>query len=116
MWMVHPRFLCRKHLLGEHNEIHKHRHVFVKHWNVTNRILGNQIEPSAMKQRHDAIVEEMLRRGYNHTSPYEQPDISYLPVYEQTYKVNVQSSHEDLQSRCPECQSLAVNNKNYITI
>lgn len=24
MWMIDPKLLCRKHLLGEHNEIHKH--------------------------------------------------------------------------------------------
>ena len=24
MWMIDPKLLCRKHLLGEHGEIHKH--------------------------------------------------------------------------------------------
>jgi len=38
MWMIDPSLLCRKHLLGEHNEIHKHRHNFEKHHSVTGRI------------------------------------------------------------------------------
>lgn len=107
MWMVDPKLMCRQHLLGEHNEIHKHRHVFVKHWSVSKRIAGNQIEPSSMQQRHDDIVAEMLRRGYNHQSPYEQPDISYLPPNERNYKVDSAASHVDLKNRCPLCRSLS---------
>jgi hypothetical protein len=105
--MVDPKLLCRKHLLGEHNEIHKHRHVFVKQWSVSKRISGNQIEPLSMKERHDSIANEMLNRGYNHKSPFEQPDISYLPDHEKYYTVNVLSSHEDLKSRCQACKLLA---------
>jgi hypothetical protein len=109
MWMVDPKLMCRQHLLGEHSEIHKHRHVFVKKWSVSNRIVGNQIEPSSMETRHDSLVKEMLRRGYNHKSPYEQPDISYLPSTEQYYKVNVESSYSDLKNRCPHCCSMQNN-------
>jgi len=39
MWMVEPKLLCKKHLLGEHNEIHKHRHNFVKKHSVKGRIV-----------------------------------------------------------------------------
>ncbi|MFW6247177.1 MAG: hypothetical protein ACOC22_03345 [bacterium] len=30
MWGINPELLCKKHLLGEHGEIHKHRYNFVK--------------------------------------------------------------------------------------
>ena len=60
MWMVNPKILCRKHLLGEHGEIHKHRHNFVKQHSITKRIELGQIEPSSMESRHDELVKEMI--------------------------------------------------------
>jgi hypothetical protein len=104
MWMVDPEYLCRKHLLGEHNEIHKHRHNFVKQHSITNRIKLNQIEPKSMKERHDALAKEMLKRGYNHKTPYEIPDISYLPEDQRKYTVNVNQATKELVNKCPECK------------
>jgi hypothetical protein len=105
MWMVDPKVLCNKHLLGEHGEIHKHRHNFVKQHSIAKRISPVvQIEPQSMETRHDALAQEMLRRGMNHQSPFEQPDISYLPVFEQLAVVDVQNSLRDLSARCPECE------------
>lgn len=98
MWLVDPRILCRKHLLGEHGEIHKHRHNFVKKHKMNGRI--GQIDPSLMEKRHQELAEEMIIRGYTHASPYEQPDISYLPEM----KVDVNLALTDLLSRCNECE------------
>jgi hypothetical protein len=104
MWMVNPRLLCRKHLLGEHGEIHKHRHNFVKQHSISKRVSPVvQIEPSSMEFRHDELAAEMLRRGFNHQSPFEQPDISYLPEVEQHATVDLSISYADLSERCPEC-------------
>lgn len=107
MWMVDPKILCKKHLLGEHGEIHKHRHNFEKRHSMNKRIELGQIEPSSMKIRHDVLAEEMLRRNYNHQSPYEQPNISYLPESQQVFKVDINSSLVDLFSRCPDCLARA---------
>lgn len=104
MWMIDPKLLCKKHLLGEHGEIHKHKHNFEKHHSIKNRILKGQIEPSSMKIRHDELALEMLRRKYNHKSPYELPDISYLPKEEQEFKVNINDSIIDIMERCEECR------------
>jgi len=109
MWMVNPAILCRKHLLGEHGEIHKHRHNFVKQHSMTKRIELGQIEPASMQERHDALVVEMERRGYNHKSPYEQPDISYLSLDQQKAKVDVEESLADLLGRCPDCSARIQN-------
>jgi len=104
MWMVDPRLLCRKHLLGEHGEIHKHRHNFVKQHSISKRVSPVvQIEPSSMQTRHDQLAMEMLRRRFNHYSPFEQPDISYLPEVEQNATVDLSISYTDLTERCPEC-------------
>lgn len=98
MWMVDPKLLCRQHLLGEHGEIHKFRHNFVKKHKMAGRM--GQIEPARMEERHDELVAEMVQRGYNHQSPYEQPDVSHLPEM----KVNKIDSLYDLYHRCEECK------------
>ena len=104
MWMVNPEIMCSKHLLGEHGEIHKHKHVFVKQHSIKGRITPEvQIEPELMKERHDQLAKEMLRRGYNHSSPYEQPDLSYLSPVMRYANVDRRESLHILLSRCPKC-------------
>ena len=105
MWMVSPTLLCNKHLIGEHGEIHKHRHNFIKKHSIYGRINPVvQIEPANMQIRHDQLAEEMLKRGINHKSPYIQPDISYLSKEQQEAKVNLLISKQDLIIRCQECK------------
>jgi hypothetical protein len=96
--------MCNKHLLGEHGEIHKHRHNFVKRNNIAGRISPVvQIEPISMKARHDELAYEMITRGMNHQSPYEMPDISYLHAYELNARVDQDISRRDLTNRCLDC-------------
>lgn len=110
--MIDPKLLCRKHLLGEHGEIHKHRHNFVKKHRITNRIFPIvQIEPFSMEKRHDDLAIEMVNRGYNHQSPFSQPDISYLPDQEKNVRVDISNSIMDLKKRCPECESNIKNHE-----
>lgn len=105
MWMIEPKFLCKKHLLGEHGEIHKFKHTFVKQYSIKGRITPIvQIEPLNMKKRHDELVLEFERRGYNHKSPYEMPDISYLTIDEQNVKVDLEYNLKDLIKRCTDCK------------
>lgn len=99
MWMVNPEILCRKHLLGEHGEIHKHRHNFVKGHKMNGR--AKQIDPASMQSRHDKLAIEMRSRGYNHESPYEQPDLSNYDL--SIFNVDVQESLGDLANRCEDC-------------
>ena len=106
MWMIDPSTLCRKHLLGEHGEIHKHKHNFEKHHSIHGRIYPIVlIEPENMKKRHDVLAQEMLTRGYNHQSPYEQPDISYLPDDYRYAKVDLDYNFRDLYTRCIDCKN-----------
>lgn len=110
MWGINPKLLCDKHLIGEHGEIHKHRHNFVKKHSIAKRISPVvQIEPQNMETRHNQLVIEMLARGFNHNSPYELPDLSYLPINERNAKIDVQNSISDLSNRCPECHKRLSN-------
>lgn len=104
MWMINPKVLCRQHLLGEHNELHKHKWTFEKKHRKDNYIKKDRIEPKSMKIRHEQLVSEMKRRGYNHKSPFEAPDISYLPKEYQEHEVNRISNVLELYCKCEECR------------
>ncbi len=74
VWDIHPKHLCRKHLLGEHRELHGLWNILTVHKGKggysrhpeTLRWVGKQ---KALYNRHQALVAEMLRRGYQHRSP-----------------------------------------------
>lgn len=72
IWDVPPHELCRKHLLGEHRELHAVWAV------LTNGKKGYARHPetlrwagklAALYRRHERVVAEMRRRGYRHASP-----------------------------------------------
>ncbi|MFT4036811.1 MAG: pyrimidine dimer DNA glycosylase/endonuclease V [Thermomicrobiales bacterium] len=74
IWDVPPSILCRAHLLGEHRELHaiwtvltQEKPGYARH-PETLRWRGKL---AALSLRHDALVEEMTRRGYNHASPLD---------------------------------------------
>lgn len=106
MWMIDPRLLCNKHLIGEHGEIHKHLHNFIKKHKIDGRIYPIvQIEPSSMEKRHNELEKEMeIRFNKKYNSPYKQPDISYLPIKQQKAIVDIKQSIQDLYNRCENCK------------
>lgn len=75
VWDIHPKHLCRKHLLAEHRELHGLWNILIKHKGKgvgyshhpeTLRWVGKQ---KALYQRHEALVKEFIRRGYKHYTP-----------------------------------------------
>lgn len=74
VWDVDVRLLCRQHLLGEHRELHGLWNILTKHGGTggyshhpeTKRWVGKL---KALYIRHEALVQEMKRRGYRHSSP-----------------------------------------------
>jgi hypothetical protein len=108
--MLNPVLLCKNHLLGEHSEIHKHRHVFVKQYKIDKRISPIvQICPEQMKIRHDMLAQEMIKRGYNHKSPYELPDLSYLSNNQRYAIADILYNIRDLFERCDKCKDRIKN-------
>jgi hypothetical protein len=75
IWDVDPKILCRKHLLGEHRELHAIWVVISQnkkgysHHPETKRWVGKL---SALYERHELQVFEMKRRGYKHNSPLDK--------------------------------------------
>lgn len=77
IWDVHPKYLCRQHLLGEHRELHGLWNILTVHGGTggyahhpeTKRWVG---KARALYVRHEALVEEMTKRGYTHNSPLDK--------------------------------------------
>jgi len=112
MWMINPKLMCRKHLLGEHGELHKFIPSFKKKFKVDKRLSPIvQIELSSYEKRHKELVKEMKRRGYKHNSPLKAPDFSYLPIEQFKAKVDRKYSLKDLKKRCKDCRKLILTSK-----
>ena len=104
MWMIDPKLLCNKHLLGEHGEIHKFKKSFEKRYSVKGRLSPViQIEPQNMKSRHDELAKELKNRKMNHKSDYEQPNVDYIEGINNIV-VDRNISLRDLSERCQECK------------
>jgi hypothetical protein len=77
IWDIHPKYLCRKHLLGEHRELHGLWNILTKHKGKcgysrhpeTIRWVGKR---KALYIRHEALVKEFSRRGYLHHTPLDK--------------------------------------------
>ena len=73
IWDIHPKYLCRKHLLAEHRELHGLWNILTRHKNKggysnhpeTLRWKGKR---RALYQRHEILLKELLARRYNHFS------------------------------------------------
>jgi Skp family chaperone for outer membrane proteins len=75
IWDLPAKQLCRKHLLGEHRELHAIWSIYI------NGLLGYRNHPEtkrwagklkALFARHEELVIEMTKRGYNHNSPLDK--------------------------------------------
>ena len=108
MWGVNPRWLCDTHLLGEHYELHFFLSTFRKGYKVAGRFSPVvQVQFNGYVDRHEALVKEMLFRGFKHHSPLVNvPDFkSMYPEYYH-FKIDIEYSLWDLKSRCRACKEI----------
>jgi hypothetical protein len=105
IWDVDPALLCRSHLLGEHRELHGL-------WNIlTLDKPGYRSHPETLRwegklgalyDRHEALVGEMLRRGYRHASPLE-PGLATGSRVQDAYVDPPAEQHRILREKPCEC-------------
>ncbi len=72
IWDIPLSKLCRKHLLGEHRELHAIWNILTKNKKGYSRhpeTLRWKGKLKALYLRHQGEVKEMEDRGYNHKSP-----------------------------------------------
>jgi hypothetical protein len=106
IWDIEPARLCRKHLLGEHRELHGL-------WNIlTLNKRGYRHHPETMRwvdklaalyERHEALVAEMRRRGYQHRTPLDAA-LAVGSAVQNTY-IDAPARQEEIL-RAKECECL----------
>jgi len=97
VWGVWPAILCKRHLLGEHFEIHMFIGNIRNGKSLKGYIENGLVEVHNLKLRHEELVKEMEFRGGVHKSPF--PDISLW----EAGKIDVHKSLTDLTNRCFIC-------------
>jgi len=97
-WLVNPEFLCRQHLLGEHQECHTFMGCIKKGTSLKGYIKNGLVEVHNIKSRHDELAMEMIKRGYNHKSPLEEFN------FQNAGYVNREQNIEELKNRCLKCK------------
>jgi len=100
MWMVSPKHMCRKHLLGEHLETHMFVGCILKGIKLEGYINKGLLEVDSLRNRHNALVKEMNRRGYNHKSPLKD----FRNKNTTRVSINRNLSFKELMNRCKECR------------
>lgn len=106
IWDVSPTILCRKHLLGEHRELHALWTIITEGKKgyvndpETKRWLGKL---HALYNRHDELVDEMSKRGYNHQSPLDAKLATGNPL-QQIYIHNPREQKRILKGKNCECR------------
>jgi len=108
MWGVNPRWLCNRHLLGEHGEMHKFLPTFRKRQRVDRRFTPIvQIQFKGYWERHEALVDEMLCRGMSHKSPLvDVPDFKLIYPEYYDLEIDISNSILDLKARCSVCREI----------
>ncbi len=106
IWDLDPERLCRQHLLGEHFELHilwsiitEGRKAYSNH-PETRRWRGKL---KALFFRHEALVEEMSRRGYRHQTPLPSGQATGLAVQKE-YKDTPAEQVQILKSKGCDCR------------
>jgi hypothetical protein len=81
IWDLDPACLCDRHLVAEHAELHAVWSV------ITQNRRGYSAHPetrrwrgklAALYRRHEALVEEMSKRGFSHRSPLDSTSATGL--------------------------------------
>jgi hypothetical protein len=104
--MVDPRKMCSQHIRGEHFECHMFVGSICKGISMKGYVEKGMLDSSMLLQRHDELVEEMLRRNMNHQS---EISLEGIKQFEGIGSVDVRASIAELIKRCPDCRKKLEN-------
>lgn len=97
MWNIPVLILCKNHFLGEHNEMHKFIGSLNHGHSISGYVKKGFVEVHNIRKRHDLLVSDFARRGYNHDS-----SLPFFEVFE-AGKIDVLWNLHVLLSRCFDC-------------
>jgi hypothetical protein len=104
IWDLEPDVLCDRHLLGEHRELHGVWSILT----TGKRGYANHPETlrwggrlKALYVRHDGLVKEMKRRGFEHRSPLDS-ELATGAIRQTELLESIERQRERLRLRdCP---------------
>jgi len=102
-WKLPPKMMCRKHLLGNHVELHMAIGSMRRGRSLAGHIALGQLEVHNIVKHHGRIAQEMLARGYQHLSPMGPAEAKLLW---REGRIDRAKSRQDICRRCPECRRL----------
>lgn len=107
MWMLPPEGMCRKHLLGEHVELHMLLGNMRRGKSIEGFLSGGLVDPQQLFARHEELVTEMTRRGFKHTSSIDACECASLAAqYAGRTSISIAANAAELRRRCPDCAHL----------
>ena len=105
MWMTDEMKMCRQHLLGEHYELHMLVGSLNKGIKLDGFVKSGLLELKSLFLRHEILANEIVRRGWEHNTPFQGIDKPF-PVNIENCEVDIPWSKAVLLGRCQECRSL----------
>jgi hypothetical protein len=96
--MIDPKYMCDRHLLGEHLECHMFAGCIDKHKSLTGYVKGNLFDAASLTGRHNALAGEMGTRGFSHRSPLAEYAGESTPI-DNMWSLN------ELLARCSRCRT-----------
>ena len=69
--MVDTWLMCRQHLLAEHADCHKLANMLNDGRSIRGVLANGLAEIHSIAHRHEELVGELVKRGYNHESPLD---------------------------------------------
>lgn len=107
MWMLPPAGMCRKHLLGEHVELHMLLGSLRRGKNIEGFLSGGLVDPQRIFFRHEELVAEMTRRGFKHNSALDEHECATLAsAHAGRAAIDTANNAHDLCQRCSDCAGL----------
>lgn len=106
MWMVPPRTMCRRHLLGEHVECHMLLGALRQRRSMRGYLERRLYFPEQLAKRHAELAREMRWRGFAHRSPLTAADERAVTVGGLRQYWPVYTGEVELRRRCRACALL----------
>ena len=98
-WLVDPRLLCNRHLLGEHVEHHMFVGTIRRGIRLDGYLKGGLLDTRTLRDRHEELAGEIIRRGMRHRSP-----LPAFPCPPPAGAVDPFDNLEELARRCLACR------------
>ena len=107
---IDPSELCNQHLQGLHSELHQEAGTVENHPYGEAVVNGHwklgQVQMDKLEEKHATVVEEMKRRGIQHSSPLPYKDRtgyrSWILGLPESFIQNM--NRVSLSVRCGDCQ------------